>query len=382
MMRFSLPQHNVFFSFFIYSFCFGAFFPRIGDLQLQMKVGESSLGLALAGLPFGVQVSLLFAEKILAVTGSRLLICLGIPILGISLIISSLSYDPFSFFLSLFLGGLTVGAIEVAVNLEADRTEYRIKKNIMNRSHSFWSLGFFTAGLIGAFLSQIQISPLVHFVLSFLVVSFLAILFFFRFQPSPQRPNSSVKSPIFVRPTKGVLALVVFTLSAMLIEGAGIDWSIIFMRDVFSTPPFLNGLAFALGAFAQFIVRFFADTFVERFGPVNVSRVSIISMLIGLILVCFSIEPYLALFGFALMGGGNAVLFPLAMSAAAQRTDRSATANVASLAQISFLVFLLGPPLLGFVAENYGIRLSFGVGLPLLIFSWIFVYTLRTKNIE
>ena len=157
-----------------------------------------------------------------------------------------------------------------------------------------------------------------NFVLSFLVVSFLAILFFFRFQPSPQRPNSSVKSPIFVRPTKGVLALVVFTLSAMLIEGAGIDWSIIFMRDVFSTPPFLNGLAFALGAFAQFIVRFFADTFVERFGPVNVSRVSIISMLIGLILVCFSIEPYLALFGFALMGGGNAVLFPLAMSAAAR----------------------------------------------------------------
>ena len=287
-MHFSLPQHNVFFSFFIYSFCFGAFFPRIGDLQLQMNVGESSLGLALVGLPLGVQISLLFAERILAVIGFRLLLCLGIPTLGISLVISSLSYDPFSFFLSLFIGGLAVGVIEVAVNLEADRTEYRIKKKIMNRSHSFWSLGFFTAGLIGAFLSQIEISPLVHFGLSFLVVSFLAIIFSFGFQPSPKRPNTNVKSPIFVRPTKGVLALVVFTLSAMLIEGAGIDWSIIFMRDVFSTPPFLNGLAFVLGAFAQFIVRFFADTIVESYGPVNVSRVSIISMFIGLIFVCFS----------------------------------------------------------------------------------------------
>ena len=98
-MRFSLPQHNVFFSFFIYSFCLGAFFPRIGDLQLQMNVGESSLGLALVGLPLGVQISLLFAEKILVVTGFRLLLCLGIPTLGIALVISSLSYDPFSFFL-------------------------------------------------------------------------------------------------------------------------------------------------------------------------------------------------------------------------------------------------------------------------------------------
>ena len=86
------------------------------------------------GLPLGVQISLLFAEKILAVTGFRLLLCLGIPTLGISLVISSLSYDPFSFFLSLFIGGLAVGVVEVAVNLEADRTEYRIKKKIMNQS--------------------------------------------------------------------------------------------------------------------------------------------------------------------------------------------------------------------------------------------------------
>ena len=39
------------------------------------------------------------------------------------------------------------------------------------------------------------------------------------------------------------MALVFFTLSAMLIEGAGIDWSVIFMRDIFSTPPFINGMA-------------------------------------------------------------------------------------------------------------------------------------------
>ena len=55
-MKFSILQHNVYFSFFIYSFSIGSFFPRIGDLQLKMNIGESILGLALMGLPLGVQI--------------------------------------------------------------------------------------------------------------------------------------------------------------------------------------------------------------------------------------------------------------------------------------------------------------------------------------
>ena len=67
------------------------------------------------------------------------------------------------------------------------------------------------------------------------------------------------------------------------------------------------------------------------------------------------------------------------MSAAAQKTDRPAAINVASLAQISFLVFLLAPPILGFIAENFGIRISFGIGLPLVIVSWFFISSLKSK---
>ena len=72
---------------------------------------------------------------------------------------------------------------------------------------------------------------------------------------------------------------------------------------------------------------------------------------------------------FAIMGVGTSAIFPLAMSAAAQRTDRPAATNVAALAQISFVAFLLGPPLLGFAAQHWGIRWSFGLGLPLVALS-------------
>ena len=74
---------------------------------------------------------------------------------------------------------------------------------------------------------------------------------------------------------------------------------------------------------------------------------------------------------------GTSVIFPLAMSAAAQRTDRAAATNVAALAQVSFVAFLLGPPMLGLVAQRFGIRWSFGIGVPLVLLSFLAAAALR-----
>ena len=126
---------------------------------------------------------------------------------------------------------------------------------------------------------------------------------------APVRPTLNEKPSLFVIPSKKIMALVFFTLSAMLIEGAGIDWSVIFMRDIFST-LLINGMALFLGAAGQFIVRFNADNVVERIGSKNVAKLSISVMFLGLIFVSFSNFSYLVLFDF-LMGGGTALGFLL-----------------------------------------------------------------------
>jgi MFS family permease len=100
-----------------------------------------------------------------------------------------------------------------------------------------------------------------------------------------------------------------------------------------------------------------------------VARVLLSLLGIGAGTVLLAPSGAIAFAGFALMGVGTSVIFPLAMSAAAQRTDRSAAVNVATLAQTSFVVFLLGPPLLGLIAQYWGIRWSFGIGLPLVALS-------------
>ena len=93
-----------------------------------MGIGESYLGLALSGLPIGVQIALLFADKILSLFNFRIAVStMSITILGF-LFLASFSYEPWSFFIFLLFAGIAVGIVEVAVNIEADRVEFKIKK--------------------------------------------------------------------------------------------------------------------------------------------------------------------------------------------------------------------------------------------------------------
>jgi MFS family permease len=382
-MRFGLalaPQRRVYGAFFIYSVCMGSLFPRLPDLQRTLGVAEGALGLALIGTACGTLISLTFAGPLLERIGYRRAILTLIPLLSLFYAVAVLATNPLALFLLLLPVGLAIGMIEIIINLEADRTEHKIGHRIMNRSHGFWSLGFFTSGLVGAGLAQAGVDYRLHLALIVPVAILATLLVLGRFDPAPHRV-ASTEGPRFARPTFAILILVVVTLSAMILEGAGADWSAIYMRKEFTVSPFTSGIAVAVGALTQALTRMVADSFVERYSPVDVARVLLSVLGVGALIVFFSPDPWLSLFGFALMGIGTSAIFPLAMSAAAQRTDRHSAVNVAALAQTSFSVFLFGPPLLGFVAEHFGIRWSFGIGLPLVVLSLLTAQALGRKPI-
>jgi len=167
----------------------------------------------------------------------------------------------------------------------------------------------------------------------------------------------------------------------MLLEGASMDWSAIYMRNLYNPGPFLTGFAVTTFAFSQATTRYFADAFVERHSPKGVARTLLVILFLGTLVVYFSPFPWLSLVGFAALGVGTSAIFPLAMSAAAQRTDRPAAINVAALAQTSFVVFLLAPPILGFIAQSLGIRWSFGIGLPLIVLSFVLAGVLGSRPV-
>ena len=364
------PQHRVYAGFAIYSFAMGNIFPRLPDIKRAMAIEDGTLGLSLIGTPIGTLIALTLATPILERVGFRRALLWLVPLLAIAYAVAVHAPGPAALFLLLLPVGLMIGSIEIILNVEADRTEFLLQRRIMNRAHSFWSIGFFGAGVFGGAMAHLGLSPQLHLALVAPVVAIAMALFLGGFQPAPARfADTGDKPPMFARPTLAILILVAVTLSAMLMEGASMDWSAIYMRTVFESGPLVAGFTVALFAFSQAATRFFADSFVERHSPAGVARVLLAAMATGVFIVFFSPLPSISMLGFALMGIGCSAIFPLAISAAAQMTDRPAAINVAALSQISFVAFLLGPPLLGFVSDHWGIRSAYGIGIPFIVLS-------------
>ena len=374
-----LPAHHrVFAAFFLYAFFMGGFYPRLAEIQRQMGVGEGTLGLALIGVASGTLTALTFLAPFMERLGARDTLLRLLPCIAIAYALACHMHSPLALFAVLFLAGLCIGCIETVVNVEADRVEHQMGRRIMNRSHAFWSFGFFGAGAVSAVISRLGISPQWQLGLMVPVAGVATLLLLGGFEAAPARPvaadpsgsgasDSAAKAPRFALPTPGILLLVASCAGALLLEGAGIDWSAIYMRNTFDSAASTSALAVSVVALAQASTRFVADALVERWTPLPFARTLLVLLFSGASCVVLAPVPSVALLGFALIGVGSSAIFPLAMSAAAQRGDRPAAVNVAALAQSGFVLFLLAPPLLGQVAEHWGVRSAYGVCLPLVL---------------
>jgi MFS family permease len=225
------------------------------------------------------------------------------------------------------------------------------------------------------------LSPQVHLAIV-VPISLLGVwLLLADFQPAPARHVAhDTPAPKFAAPTAAIMVLVGVTLSAMMLEGASIDWAAIYMRESFESGATIQALSVAVMTGSMAVARYVADSYVERHSPALVARILLAVLGAGCLIVVMSPLSWLSLVGFGLIGVGCSVMFPLAMSAAAQRTDRPAAVNVAAFAQFAFIIFLLAPPLLGYVAEHFGIRAAYALGLPLVVLSLLTAGALDSRQ--
>jgi MFS family permease len=377
------PHYRVFSVFFLFAFAQGAMLGRLPDIQRDLGLNAGNLGLTLIGAAIGSLISLSIGARWVEQMGARTTAI--VTLFGTAFCFALVAWLPNAWlvFATLMVGGFLAGLLEINLNVQADRIEAYTGRRVMNRAHGMWSLGFFVTALLAAGARQIQMSVELHTGITFLIVIVAGFVMLREMTDAPPRPESVVHeegSHRIALPTLGLLPLCFIGMVAFLIEGTGIDWSVIYMRDVFDIPPFVAGLSLTAFTGVMAIGRLFADPVVERYGPRAVATAMLALAAAGSLLIGFALHPYVSILGFALIGIGCSGVYPLAVSAAAQRTDRPQAVNVAAMAQISFVTFFLGPPLLGFVADHFGIRLSYLFVLPLIVAGLLMSGSLEPKK--
>jgi MFS family permease len=360
------PQHLIMSAFFLQPLAFGAWLPRIPEIQERLGLGPAELALALLGMPLGLLATMPFAGPIVARIGGRASIAWSFPAFLLAMTLPAASGHIIQLFLALLLCGVTVSMVELGMNIVADEIERRDGLAIMSRCHGFWSLGMMAGSLISSGLAALGLLPQWLVLVVVLVVAPLAYLVPRALPeiPMPEPVAGEAKASGLFVPGGLLLAICVVGLASNLAEGATADWSAVFLTQVFSAGAATAGLGYAAYAATMALGRFFGDWARMRWGAVALVRTAYSIATVGVALFVFSPSFEVALLGFALTGIGGSVGVPLAVSAAASVGGRPAASNVAMLTLVSLIAFLSGPPVIGLIAQHLGLRA--GLGLLLL----------------
>ncbi|MCP8885121.1 MFS transporter [Devosia sp. XJ19-1] len=369
-MSFLSPQRLVMLVFFLQPVAFGSWLPRIPEVQSAIGLGPAALALALLGMPVGTLLTLPFAGPLVGRIGGRMAIIIGFILYSIAASLPVLAPNAGLLFVALMLSGSAISFVELGLNVQADLVEKATGRLLMNTAHGCWSLGIMAGSLIGSGFAGLGIAPAIAVpLLAALVLPValgagiaLPVLHDTPAAGETQRSSWSLPSP-------ALIGICLFVFGITMTEGAMADWSAIFLRDALNAEGGLVGLGYSVFAFMVATGRFGGDFLKRRLGGVNTARLCGSLAVAGAVLLYFSPSVQIALLGFGIIGVGVSVGFPLAVTAAAGIGDRAASANVAVLSFVALTGFLIGPPLIGLVAEHSNIRLGVACVIPVLIVS-------------
>lgn len=241
----------------------------------------------------------------------------------------------------LFLFGLGMGGGEIAMNVEGADIDKAIRRPVLPALHGFFSLGTVLGASVGILFTALDV-PVVWHLVSIGAIAVVVLVVASRSIPGgtgrvdrqhAAHDTSGVAAPLW-KDTR-LLLVAAIVLAMALAEGAAGDWLPLVMVDGHGFGPAAGSAVYAIFAAA-----------------------------LGMALVIVVDSQWVAAVAVVLWGLGASLGFPVALSAAGESGEDSAR-RVSLAATVGYVAFLVGPPVIGFVGEHYGLRAA--LTLPLIL---------------
>jgi len=346
--------------YFAMGLSFATWASRIPDIKTALHLSEGQLGSILFALPVGQLIVMPFSGKMVTKFGSHRILVFSLIMYVFSLTNLGLATTALQLSLGLFVFGIFGNLANIAVNTQGVYTETLFKKNIMSSFHGMWSFAGFSGALIGLGMLALKLVPYHHFLIITVVV-FIMIAFNFRFLIKAKekiKPKKEGKK-LFTKPDSALLWLGVIGFCSMASEGVMFDWSGIYFKDIVKAPGALVILGYTSFMIMMASGRFIGDALNNKFGRKRVMQIS--GCMISLGLFISVIFPYIipCTIAFMIVGLGVSTIVPTVYSVAGKNPTVPAGEALTIVSSVSFLGFLMGPPVIGFIAESFGLQFSF-----------------------
>ncbi|MFF4530639.1 MFS transporter [Streptomyces sp. NPDC001407] len=335
----------------------GSFATRVPWVQAHAGIDAGRLGLALAFPAIGASAAMPLAGWVAHRLGSRAALRLLLSSWCASLVLPALSPGLLTLCAALGAYGATAGMADVAMNALGVETEERIGRSIMSGLHGMWSAGVLAGSAAGTVAAHAGTDARLHLGIAagaLLLLGALTCRWVLDLRTAPgEHPP-----PRFSLPPRAALAIGAVGFCAVFAEGASLDWSAVYLRDVIGSEPGVAAACTTAFSCTMAAARFAGDAAVRRFGPVRTVRAGGALATAGGVLAVSAGGAVAAIAGFALIGLGIAVVVPLAF-AAAGRGGPAPSQAIAGVATITYASGLIAPAAIGQIAHASSLVVSF-----------------------
>ncbi|MFJ1991793.1 MFS transporter [Streptomyces asiaticus] len=355
----------VFALFFLPGLAMASWVTRTPDVRDLLGASTGRMGLVLFGLSVGSMVGILCSGPLVARWGARPLIAAGTlataagsGVIGLGAAAGADAVVAFG----LGLIGLGMGGGEVALNVEGAEVERLLGRSTLPAMHGFYSFGTVVGAVAGMTLTAVSFPVLWHLAVVTVVVMAVLVPMIRRVPAGVGRrtgsgdgthARASARPAVWREPRLLLLGGIILALA--MAEGTANDWLPLVMVDGHGFDPALGSAVYAVFAASMTVGRFVGGRFVDRYGRAAALCASAVVGAVGIALVILVDHQAVAAAAAVLWGIGASLGFPVALSAAGDSGDNSA-ARVSLAATVGYVAFLVGPPSLGHLGEQFGLR--------------------------
>ena len=355
----------------VYWGAWGAALPAVQD---RSEATDAELGFALLLVGVGALVSMRATGVVMDRFGP-MLTPLTIGALAVSGVLPGLASSPLQLSLALAVLGAASGAVDVAINADAVREEVASGRPLLNLAHASFSAAVVVASLATGLLRWAGAGAPAVFLLVALVIGVSAVLV----RPGPGEPwiapPSHERPRLLQRVPSWLLVLGCLGAFAFWIESAWLNWGAVYLERTLDAAAALSALGPAFFAAAMTAGRLGGNRLLERWSERRLLVAGSVIAGVGTIVAAAAPTSAVALAGIVLAGAGCSVLAPTVLGLAGGAAASSERATViGSVTTLMYLGFLVGPAVVGGLADVASLRISLGsVGVLALLLAFLFV---------
>ncbi|WP_160143529.1 MFS transporter [Chryseolinea soli] len=354
-------------TFFVNGFILANWVARLPRIQELYGADNGDIGLVLFSLSIGAVAAMPFAGWVIIKNGSRSISLLTAILYSAVVPLIPLMPNFAALVALYFCIGVITGMYDVAINAQAVMVEREYKRPIMTSFHAFFSLGMMLGAWSAALFTDIRVDLESHFLIV-AGVSLAAVAWASRnlIHDKPD-PGAHTDGPLFRLPNASLISVGVIAFCCMMGEGAMSEWTVNFMENIARSTKALAPIALSAFATAMTLGRFFGDGARATFGDRTMIILGGILAFAGLSLALVIPLPYVSIAGFFLVGLGLSTIVPIAYSIAGNTRELPSSVALAMVTTVGYSGFLIGPPVIGFIADAHTLRVALTVVAALFI---------------